>query len=183
MIKTKEGGIFQLQKPNPIMKNQEFWDDYVLHNFNEEPSAIEEPKKKYQNIKEIEPQEIKVPIKETPMEKPKEKPKKKKEEPKEPTKTLLYCMPAITIIKHDKLYGEDRIVPGYGPQFTLESIIIEVDDLTCRLWVSTNKTVENSILYMPKTIRWWRVEKITDDNNGYIITCNPSNIQPSFAIE
>lgn len=177
-IKNKDGTIFQLQKPNPIMKNQEFWNDYILHNFNEESVVIEKPKKKYQNIQEIEPQEIKVPIKETPIEKP-----KKKEEPKEePAKTLLYCMPAITIVKHDKLYGEDRIIPGYGPQFTLESIIIEMDDLTCKLWVNTNRIVENSILYMPKTIRWWRVEKITDDNNGYIVVCNPSIIQPGFSV-
>lgn len=178
-IKNKDGTIFQLQKPNPMMKNQELWDDYVIHNFNEEPAAIEQPKKKYQNIEEIEPQEIKVPIKETPIEKPQKKPK---EEPKEePTKTLLYCMPSVAIVKHDKLYGEDRVTQGYGPQFTLESIIIEMDDLTCRLWVSTNKTTENSILYMPKAIRWWKVEKITDDNNGYIIVCTPSKLQPGFA--
>jgi hypothetical protein len=177
-IKNKDGTIFQLQKPNPIMKDQEFWDDYILHNFNGETAAIERPKKKYQNIEEIEPQEIKVPIKETPIEKP-----KKKEEPnkEEPTKTLLYCMPATITIKHDKLYGEDRVIPGYGTQFTLESIIIEMDDLTCRLWVNTDKVTENSILYIPKTIRWWKVEKITDDNNGYVIVCMPSPIQPSFS--
>jgi hypothetical protein len=179
-IKNKDGTIFQLQKPNPIMKDQEFWNDYILHNFNgEETIAIEQPqppKKKYQNIEEIIPQEIKVPIKETPI--PKKKPK---EEPKkeEPPKTLLYCMPAIT--KHDKLYGEDRI--SYGPQFTLESIVIEMDDLTCKLWVNTNKVTENSILYMPRTIRWWKAEKITDNNNGHIIVCTPSTIQPDFSLK
>lgn len=160
VIKKKDGSIYKLQGPSPIMKNQDFWDDgsqFKLHNFNDMP------------LQDIPVEEIIVH--------PKPAPKKKEET------LLIYCMPSKNIEIQDDLYGEKRIKSGYGPQFTFQAKINAISDLLLELWSNVDALVEkDSILYIPSQRRWWKVENKNFTDNGFILYCTPSLVQPSFAI-
>ena len=69
MIKNKDGSVYKLSRPNPVMFQQDFWDDgskFILHNFTyNEVILHKEPTKKYQSLDDIKPQDINVLIKET----------------------------------------------------------------------------------------------------------------------
>lgn len=167
-IKNKDGTIYQLTKPNPIMSNQELWNGrFILHNFD-----IENEPKKYQPIEEIQPQEIKVQIKEAKV--PPEQKTKKKQQPIQNI-IIAYCMPAIL----NEVYEyEKKLNISYGKQFTFETIITESNDFMIKLW--TNKDISiHSVIYLPKHLRWWKVEKI----EGMNLLCIPSILQPSFSQE
>lgn len=205
-IKNKDGSIFTLSKPNPVMRQQDLWDDgsqFILHNFKydevilhnfdakEEEKPKEEPKpqpepmptpkpvKKFQALDEITPEEINVPVRETPV--PQQDKVRKK---RQPTKNIniLYCLPAITVSNHDPLYNESHVSVNYGQQFTFESVITGSTDLMLQLW--TNKEiVRHSILYQPTSRRWWKVESVVQRTDGFTVDCTPSPLQPSFRLQ
>lgn len=180
-IKNIDGSIYRLNSPNPVMSNQDFWNNgskFILHNFNYSDEVIlhnfEEPevKPKFQSLEDIEVQEIEVPIKETPIAK---KPRKRK------NIIMIYCMPAIINETYDSLYDENRVSVSYGQQFTLEAIVTKLSDIQINLWTTTEKAVRGSIIYMPENLRWWKVDKLSNKDEGYVLECIPSNLQPSFA--
>ena len=179
-IKKKDGGTVRFSRPNPMMKQQDLWDDgspFILHNFNYQEDIIlqSKPKPKYQPLDEIIPQEIKVPIKESivaPEHKIRKMPK---------NVLLFYCLPATTVDSHDPLYSENRVSVSYGEQFTFEAVVTSSTDLAFQLW-TTKKIGRNSIIFQPQARRWWKVEEVTQSTDGFIISCVPSSIQPSFTI-
>ena len=56
VIKNKNGTPFTLRGPNPIMKEQSLWDDFLLHNMNFPEDVI------INNNKEISPDNVKLGI-------------------------------------------------------------------------------------------------------------------------
>ncbi len=183
-IKKKDGTIFRLQGPAPVMKNQDLWDDgstFILHNFDSEEGVIlhnfeeeEEKKVVFTPIQDIEAQEIIVPIKNTPV-----PPKKKKK--KEEGVLLIYCMPSQIFQIEDDLYGETRTALSYGSQFTFQGKITVSSDLSIQIWSNVNAEInKGSILYIPDHRRWWKVEDNSPVPEGFILICSPSSLQPSF---
>jgi hypothetical protein len=168
-IRNKDGSLFKTLGPNPVMSEQEFWGEFVLHNFfHQEETTKEADDVEYQRIEDIEPIEVKVQIKELPKDKP--------------DILLAYCMPSIIIEVEDPVYREVRTSLTYGPQFTFQVVMKQQTDMTIQFW--TNATAEfnrGSILYIPKQGRWWRVEGVEQSNNGKIMNCGLSSLQPSFA--
>jgi hypothetical protein len=196
-IKNRDGTTYTLGKPNPIMLKQDLWEDgskFILHNFKadevtlhnfeelpEKPKVPEPvPEKKQQRIEDIVPEEIKVPVKETPI------PESDKFRRKHIAQNiiLVYCMPAISKDIIDPLYNDNKVSIEFGPQFTFESIIVDTNDLMQQLWTNTSSVTKGSILYLPHTRRWWRVERINkvDNKDEYILNCMPSSLQPSFKL-
>ena len=41
VIKNKNGSEYKVRQPNPIMKNQEVWNDFVLHNMDFDGNVVE----------------------------------------------------------------------------------------------------------------------------------------------
>ena len=46
-IKNKDGTIYEVRKPNPLMKNQDTWDNFKTYNMNMDGSIVEKLLKKY----------------------------------------------------------------------------------------------------------------------------------------
>ena len=39
VIRNKDGSIYRLKGPNPLLKDQSQWDDFTVHNFRFEPET------------------------------------------------------------------------------------------------------------------------------------------------
>lgn len=162
-IKKPDGSIFRLNGPNPITKQQDFWNECKLHNFKYSDFVTKEG---YTDIQEIAVEEIEIPQKEEQI-------------LKSIDKVMLHCLPADINEHYDALYGETRTSISYGQQFTFESVIVERADLTFKIWTNA-KITRGSILFAPKDRDWWKVDNVESQSNGIVVRCIPSETQPSF---
>lgn len=180
MIKNKNGQEYKISKPNPLMKYQELWSLYTIHNFfwNE---------KVEKNIKEIlETKENIENIKEIPLEKINTIKDKQTENVEKIThiedknKQLLECfyLKAETIIKKDNLYNEEKKEIKYTERTVMSIDLIEYNDLY--LIFFCNKELSKDSIVFPKNSekRWWKINKINKKENIY--ECLPSDFTPSF---
>ena len=198
VIKNKDGTIYKLNKPNPLVKDQEFLsENIVFHNFDWESFSLDKkttkktisPEKPKEEIVEIKKQEIKQePIKEI---KPEPEPEKE-EEIEEPEKkkniALIYCLPYGEVKVKDEFYDETYKKIQYGNKFLFEGIMIEWSDMQFVFWTNA-KLTNKSIVYASKykngpdisMMRWWKINNIEQQNeNSFIYYCFPSIDQPSF---
>lgn len=208
VIKNKNGTPYNLRGPNPIMKEQDIWDDFLLHNMNFPENVITNNNKEINqnkpklnlgkvsvqnaddNSKQIIPAEKEI---EPPVE-PKQEPiiiKTNEEEVEKPTvvnakllnfkKTVIHCLPASTEEKIDDLYGEKTLKINYGNKFNFEAIMIREEDLSLQFWTHLEKISKYSILYPKnKEKRWWKVIEIKKAPEGFFIHCMPSEYHPNF---
>jgi hypothetical protein len=188
-IKKKDGSVFKLRGPNPLMNGQSVWKGNIkVHNLNWQPEVIEDshpqvatfetPLKNKMLEELIETKPVEIPIRETRI------------TPKEPEPQLkttdsalvvMHCLPATVKEHKDLLYGEVRRTVKYGSPFTFEAILVENGDLTLIFWTPLAKVTEGSIVF-PQNLekRWWRVASRQSKNSGYVLTCGPSDYQPAF---
>lgn len=165
-IKKKDGSHFLLRRPNPLACTQSFWEESILHNLQYEDTVTKDIP-----LQDIEAEEIQVPIKETPIPR---KPKKVVQ------KHLVHVLPMIIKEFHDPLYGESRNSLVYGDKFTMEVVIVSQNDLQATFWTNSTSIGADSIVYVPKDTRWWRINNITQKGDGYLLIGTPSSLQPSF---
>jgi hypothetical protein len=177
VIKNKDGSVYRLSSPNPLVKNQEKWEknNIILHNLNWEQKIIELN----------EPEEIIIEEKKEEIKKEEIKPKENKPELK--NVVLMHCLPAIIKITKDDLYNETRSKINYGEKFTFEGVVIERGDFSIQFWTNID-LAKNSIIYPTKyrdgtpfgDFRWWSVNEIKDKSDGKLITAVISGYQPHF---
>ena len=170
VIKCKDGTEFKLRGPNPLMKFQGTWSqEYVLHNefghtltLPDTQETPPEPEKK---------EELKI-VSSLPEEHAEHN----------PDKVQVWCLPASYKEYHDKLYGEKHTKIQYGQKFILEALLMDLADMHIKLWVNTKAVTLGSVLYprIPDR-RWWRVEHIQKQDDGYIVIGSLSDYQPKFA--
>jgi len=197
VIKNKNGTVFKLRGPNPLMKKQKSWDDnedFILHNCEWDNETLEDHggvvvEKSDFNVKsDLQAEE---PIKEEPI-KIKEKidnAPKSESTSYEPQKTFqlenkikIHCLPLITTEHHDELYDEIRKSQQYGSKFLFEGIIINQNDFSLIFWSDIKKMEKGSIVYpQTKEKRWWKITKKEPKGWGFIFTTTPSDIQPDFS--
>lgn len=161
-IVSKDGSVYLLKSPNPLVKQQEKWDltKLVFHNFNWE--EIREKAEIKKTAPKKEPEQKTVKISTEPKENyspPKEQPEQKQITPKEDEKTfdfplikyktISYCLPAIVEKKQDNFYGESWGRITYGNKFTFPSVITNSTDFSFEFWTSDPHTQisEKSIIY------------------------------------
>ena len=166
VIRKKDGNVYVLEGPNPMVDNQQHWDPngLVFHNFSWDeiiysrtPSksrhttsvAVEEPPRKEriepaQEIIEPRQEEVEIPAVESPA--PTER---EFDLPYIKYKVLCYCLPAETKVHVDKLYGESWQRVSYGKKFVFPCVVVESGDLSFEFWTSdpNNKVLERSIVY------------------------------------
>ena len=201
MLKNKDGTPYKLSGPNPMMKNQELWGNFIVHNMEWEEEKSENNQKLVPvetdfNIRESfissldeAKEELKSKEELQPVEK-KEPPERKKVvilEPKEDDvdieKVFIHCLPAFTRKKKDELYGDETNMIRYGDPVSFEGVMLQQEDFFIKVWTDVENINIGSILY-PKTNfkRWWRVQEKTIKGTGWILIAMPSDYQPSFKL-
>lgn len=185
VIKNKNGTPFTLRGPNPIMKEQNLWDDFLLHNMNFPEDVI------INNNKEITRNKSKLNLGKTITENKEDSnrtviksdivpiaPEVKKEEEvviqsnnltdqdiERPNiinerllqykRTIIHCLPADADVKIDDLYGERSVKIKYGKKFNFEAILIQEDDFNLYFWTHLEKVTSYSILYPKNKDKRW----------------------------
>lgn len=199
---NKSGTVYKLSGPNPVMKDQKMWGDFITHNMTWKPEfseadAVVQPinsnfyvKESFLDELEAAKEEIKVVETrqpETQMEFHKSViiadtennpiPASKEEI----EKTFIYCLPAQIRERQDVLYGDSYQTIKYGEPTSFEAVVIAQNDFSFEIWTDFNKIEKGSILY-PKTgfKRWWRVQKKSQKAEGWLLKSIPSDYQPSF---
>lgn len=163
VIKNKEGGTYKLRSPNPIMKEQNLWDNkFILHNL----------KSRRKTVSKEQP----VPVQSPPQEEPDEI---------QAAADVFHCLPAIVNKHRDTLYNETYSSVKYDKPFTFEAVILENSDLTIRFWTNAEtaeRITEGSVLYPRITDkRWWKVtQRVLSWSGGWVIAAVPSDFQPAF---
>jgi hypothetical protein len=185
MLKNKDGSVYRLAGPNPLMNEQEFWQDFIKHNFNwhsevSENSVDNNLKDINQNEQEDESLEKALEIKE---EKKVEINLDKKIEEKSIKKynpVSCFCLPAKTVEKKDDLYDESYKKVEYLDKFITEIVVLEKEDFYIKIWCKQELTA-NSIIYPKnKDKRWWKIIEASNAPMGFYYIANPSDYTPSF---
>lgn len=168
-LRNKDGTIYRLKSPNPISKNQDFWEtdaEYVLHNCKWTPEIInkEELEKIISAINFSEKTVVDAKINEHPIEKyvpiidnvPDVIPQPIKEDFQKTQKlpdsiiknsVIFWCLPTIDSTVFDNLYEEKHEIKKYGNKFTFEAIVLEKNDMEISFWTNAEKVNKNSIVY------------------------------------
>lgn len=198
---NKDGTVYKLVGPNPAMKTQILWGDFVLHNLKWDGEKAEDKNVQVAQVDlkpetflesldkakaEIKVVEVRQELQPEPIErKPIVKADPVIQEELNPTekinKVFVHCLPATLRERKDELYGDTYKTIQYGERTSFEGIMIEDGDLSVQIWTDSDKIGISSILY-PKTngMRWWRVQNKEPKANGWILTATPSDYQPSF---
>jgi len=154
-IKNKEGGVFSLSKPNPIMISQSLWSK-------DEIATLHGKFGKKVLIEEV------VVI-----------PEKVESVPKEEFE--IWCLPAYYESKEDPLYGDTHAVKKYGNKFIFKGSIIEAEDLYIVISCSDDRVTEGSVIFPKnKDRRWWHISRKAKLPDGIILQGTVSDYQPSF---
>ena len=208
VIKNLDGSEYKLKGPNPIMKTQNLWDEFQIHNMNfdeiidkfknenkkttilnlnKDEIVIEDLKKSDNNIK-LEPEINEKPTEniiqiETPKEEPilkEQLPEKEENNNFEINKTSIHCLPANVSIKEDFLYGDVKKIVKYSEKFKFDAVLLEITDFQISFW--TNLKLSNESIIYPKNSdkRWWKITGSEPKFNGNIYYGKISDITPNF---
>lgn len=162
-IFNKDGKVYVLEGPNPLVEKQVRWDPSKLlfHNFKWDETLGSKTNTQTKATKPDLPQ-AESSSKETFIahipeikEQKQEDPVMTSEEPKEfdlphiKHKVLSYCLPAKVENKTDKFYGESWMRVSYGQKIIFPSVMVEATDLMIQFWSSdpNGKVTEKSVIY------------------------------------
>jgi len=193
---NKDGTVYKLNRPNPIMNNQDIWENYTLHNMKwdqetHEGKDIVQPinsdiKIRDNFVEDLErtKQETQEPQVDLVERKSQIQPKveiKTSSTQSQIEKTFFHCLPAEIREKKDHLYGDSYQTIQYGDPWSFEGVVIGENDLELTFWTDIGNLTAGSIVY-PKINgkRWWRVQKTEVKTQGWLVYTSPSDYQPSF---
>lgn len=165
VIKRKDGNLYVLEGPNPIVKQQVSWDPegLVFHNFSWDDITVANVSGRVSKKQETHETKVEHKVLQPTTEQP-NLPESKPQEsaPSPPTednrdfdlpyikyKVLCYCLPATTKVHTDKLYGESWQRTTYGKKFVFPCVIIETSDISLQFWTSDPRRQigEKSVIY------------------------------------
>jgi hypothetical protein len=181
-ILNKDGTVYRLRGPHPLLKDQRRWDHdaIVLHNF----GLIGTRSISVSNVSSVTKEEdqviLKAAVSEPPVITTPPTPIEKISTP-QPQGIKIHCLPGVLTVHRDDLYGEEYTTIKYGNKFEFDANMVNKSDLSLILWTAHKTVAEGSILY-PQTghARWWRVTRVEPQGVGIVVTCIPSDEQPSF---
>lgn len=208
-LRNKNGSVYRLSGPNPVMKTQETWGSYKVHNMQWEDevakgsskinplvpyfevretflSALDKAK---EEIKVVENKQIAAETCESDVSLQRKTivhDDLQREEIKESTdngieKTFIHCLPALLRTRKDSLYGDSYVTIQYGNPTSFEGVILKQQDLFIEIWTDADKIEKGSILFPKQGYkRWWRVQDKVQKVGGFVLSATPSDHQPSF---
>lgn len=168
-IFNKDGKVYVLEGPNPLVEKQAKWEpsQLIFHNFKWDEVTIKGVRiNKSAKAQAESPPPTQAP---TPIPVPAVRPEENKNEapqaPPEVTsgsepkrdfdlphikhKVLSYCLPAKVERRTDKLYGESWMKVSYGKKIVFPSVMTDVTDFAIEFWTSdpNEQITEKSIIY------------------------------------
>lgn len=201
VIKNLDGSEYKLKGPNPIMKTQNLWDEFEIHNMNfeeiidkfknenkkttilnlnKDEIIIEDLKKSENTLKneQLTEEIVEQPIENQIVEE--ELLEKEENNNFEINKTTIHCLPANVSIKEDYLYGDVKKIVKYNEKFKFDAVLLEISDFQISFW--TNLKLSNESIIYPKNSdkRWWKITGSEPKFNGNIYYGKISDITPNF---
>jgi hypothetical protein len=210
-IKKKDGSVYILEGPNPLVKTQTPWEveKLVFHNFEWQETVFSfkkkapktEEKARAEEKPAVAPQPAPPPIpKEAPPPEPAPEDERKFDLPYIKYKVLSYCLPAKVKTQTDNLYGESWSKTSYGKKFVFPCVVINSTDFNLQFWTSdpSSQITEKSVIYpfsyevhneetdsydkVPyDEYRWWRITARQEKEGGWLFDTTPSDFQPDFS--
>ena len=196
VIKNRDGTVFKLKGPNPLMKSQEIWDKHSIKliNFNNKELFVEIDSKN--PIKEFEEdipditkamEKVVKNIEAVTVEEPKVE-EQIEEKVFSNDFLKLYDKKKISFLgveTFDKLYKDDLYGDSYSKtefseRINFHGVIIDQNDFNLSFW-SMQKINLKSVVY-PKneTKRWWQVQSCSPISGGFKHVCVTSTLNPDF---
>lgn len=169
-IFTKDGKVYVVEGPNPLVKKQESWDPskLVFHNFEWEDITQEaskttrqrrrspEPPVQVPSIPAVEVRREEAPIEPAPSQPPDPAATQEADGVERPFdlpyikyKVLCHCLPARLEQRTDSLYGDSWGRVKYGTKFVFPCVVTASSDLSLEFWTSDprGQITERSIVY------------------------------------
>jgi len=207
VILNKEGKVYVLEGPNPLVEKQAPWDasKLVFHNFHwgEIKHATPRAKQNARKKEEPSPRPAPNPPEPTPAAASQSQAPECAREfdlPFIKYKVLCHCLPAKTQARSDPLYGESWSRVSYGNKFVFPCIVMSSGDLIFEFWTSDpNEQIEEKSIVYPFSYevhnsetnqydrvpyddyRGWRVSKREPREGGWLLSASPSDHQPDFS--
>jgi hypothetical protein len=197
MIKNKDGTVFKLQGPNPLVKEQEWIpeEQFDLVNFNWKEMVFSDAIPKQSSPQSVVPKAVEITVEESrevtvppPLPTPPPAASTNATGIKEENIVIMHCLPAVVSTNKDELYDESYSRTVYGNKFTLDSVVLERSDLAIIFWTKI-KLDPNSIVY-PSVYksgikfgeyRWWKVIRTEEKSGGFLTEAIFSDIHPEFS--
>lgn len=179
-IKNKDGSVYKLRGPNPVMEQQNLWKDdekVIIHNIDPEEITGEDKSRKERHI----PSPYDIIVQQPTAEEivVKEPPKVVEKVSKE-NKLVAWCLPAIIKQEIDPVYGDIKRSTVWGNKFSFETVLLNRSAIGVELWAPLESLERSSIIYLWEQREWWSVNSTEIHKNGIIISCLPSDQHPSF---
>ena len=199
VIKRKDGSEYKIRGPNKLLMEQDFWyndERLQLHNFDNIGEKIEvsvaEPVIEVQAVETpiiAEPViptavvEVVGPVPDPVVEEPKvilepvgQSQYRKRE------RFYLFCLPTEKVESIDPLYGDVSVRYKYGEPFKFQACAVEDGDARMVYWTTIGKVAEQSVIFHPSRLRWWKVQGVVNEpsGDGWLLHCGPSNVKPDF---
>lgn len=188
-ILNRDGSVFALRGPNPLMLTQDDWDrskvtlinmslkqDVVKDEASPPPDVPDVAEVLAEGTRTVSAAEF---VGEVVIEAAPQVARMIKQRSVE-----YYCAPAVGVKTHvDELYGDSYDTPVYGEQYLFDAVVIDASDLQIQVWCATPVSV-NSVIYRKSGQggeRWWRVASSEPRSGGYLLTASVSNVNPDFS--
>lgn len=178
-IKDKNGNVFKLRGPNPILEKQEIWDksQVKLINITQEELVVEDEKNPIEQFKE----EYQVPDIAEIIEPVIIDTQEETQKLIDRNKVSFLCVPRQDLKYKDETYGETYTKTVYLEKFQFEAVILDEQDLFLKFW-TTHEISIGSIVY-PQNVekRWWKVTEVESKPAGAAYLCSVSDLNPEFS--
>jgi hypothetical protein len=165
-LKNKDGSVYRLRGPNPILKDQKLWESFQTHNMHwqgdtsPDGSELQAIKTDFQvrnnflddldqAAAEQEAQITEIKVVET-LKKPEtikvtenrvvEAPAPENIVAKaiDVSKIFIHCLPAVISDKKDAVYGDNYQTIKYNKPFSFEGVLLDQSDLTFKFWTQAD---------------------------------------------
>ena len=188
-IRNKDGSIYKLRGPNPLMQNQDSWDHskVELINFSQDSEKVTDPQnpaKKFEQQHNVVDIGKKLKLEDigklvAPVH-PKEPPK---QPPSEIERRKIQFL-AVVAIEHsttDSLYGDVSRRIKYSAPTNFTGIILNQADIGIEFWTEFPIQPQSIVFPQNQEQRWWRVTKIESRPSGVVAHGIPSDVNPDFS--
>lgn len=199
MIFKKDGSIYQLRGPNPIMSQQKLWDadeKLVLHNCKWKAALVDKPVKEQssnfkpqtpelptsnENSLQISDQVPDEPVEVEFVESVELEITKTEATTLDPNikRTIMHCLQAEEYDVVDELYGDVRKKYKFKTQFTVEVVILSITDLSLVFWTTKNLNRHSIVYPLNNEKRWWQISNV-DEHEKFVHTAIPTDWNPNF---